>query len=219
MESESGARRRRSSTLAACRKQSAVPARMKPYRFCANCGRVSRRTTRESFFVFQRRGKALPLRARVARPFGWAAGAKPRKDAPLLYGMATCPICFPHRAMREGLNRIRRCAAERGRVLEDPRKPWTPVLHLFVNLHEKEDKALDDGTRNLSMRYGSNMREAAKKYLLHGPLERCADVIRAFSKVGVRHFIFKTAAPAHEEVDHMARLTEELLPVVRRHVG
>ena len=165
------------------------------------------------------RGKALRHRARAARRSGWAAGARPPKGAPLCSRTATRLIFFPRRATRGGWSSFARCASEHGRDLDDPQKPWTPALHLFVNLRENEDEALDDGAENLSMRYGMDMREAAKRYLLHGSVERCAERIQGFWKAGVRHFIFKVAAPAGEEMEHMLRLAQELLPEVRRHAG
>ena len=97
--------------------------------------------------------------------------------------------------------------------------PGRPALHLFVNLREKEGEALAQGAENLSVRYGMDMRDAAKRYLLHGPVARCAERIAAYREAGVRHFIFKTAAPANEEAEHMARLARELLPEARRHAG
>ena len=64
-----------------------------------------------------------------------------------------------------------------------------------------------------------DMREAAKRYLLRGSVARCAERVDAYRKAGVRHFIFKAAAPAGGEMDHMMRLAEELLPEVKRYVG
>ena len=64
-----------------------------------------------------------------------------------------------------------------------------------------------------------DMRDAAKRYLLHGSVARCAERIAAYRKAGARHFIFKVAAPADEEAEHMTRLAGELLPEVKRHVG
>ena len=150
----------------------------------------------------------------------WVGGrseAAQRRAALLADGYA--PYLFSPARYEKALACVRRLAAEAGRALDDPQKPWTPALHLFVNLREKESDALDQGAENLSVRYGMDMRDAAKRYLLRGPVARCAERIGAYREAGVRHFIFKAAAPAGEEAEHMSRLAEELLPEVRRHVG
>jgi alkanesulfonate monooxygenase SsuD/methylene tetrahydromethanopterin reductase-like flavin-dependent oxidoreductase (luciferase family) len=86
---------------------------------------------------------------------------------------------------------------------------------MFVNLSENENVACDAGAENLSLRYGRDMREVAEKYLLCGSLDRCAETIELFQRAGVSHFIFKVAAPVNEEAEHMTRLAEGLLPMVR----
>ena len=150
----------------------------------------------------------------------WVGGrseAAQRRAALLADGYA--PYLFSPSRYAKGLEQVRRLAAEAGRVIDDPQKSWTPALHLFVNLRENEIDALDSGAENLCLRYGMDMRDAAKRYLLCGSVARCAEQIAAYRKAGVRHFIFKTAAPAGEETEHMMRLAEELLPEVRRHAG
>ena len=150
----------------------------------------------------------------------WVGGrseAAQRRAALLADGYA--PYLFSPSRYEKALECIRRYADEAGRALDDPQKPWTPALHFFVNLREKENDALDSGAENLSMRYGMDMHDAAKRYLLRGSVARCAERIAAYWKAGVRHFIFKAAASAGEEAEHMTRLAEELLPGVRRHVG
>lgn len=150
----------------------------------------------------------------------WVGGrseAAQRRAALLADGYA--PYLFSPSRYEKGLEHVRRLAAEAGRALDDPQRPWTPALHLFVNLRENEDEALEQGAENLSMRYGMDMRDAATRYMLHGPVARCAEKIGAFHEAGVRHFIFKAAAPAAEEAEHMMRLAEELLPELKRHVG
>ena len=150
----------------------------------------------------------------------WVGGrseAAQRRAALLADGYA--PYLFSPSRYENGLEYIRRLAAEAGRPLDDPERSWTPALHLFVNLGDKEDEALQQGAENLCVRYGMDMREAAKRYLLHGSVARCAEQIAAYREAGVRHFIFKVAAPAGEEAEHMMRLAEELLPEVKRHVG
>ncbi len=84
---------------------------------------------------------------------------------------------------------------------------------MFVNLSEKENAAHRAGAENLALRYGMDMREVARKRLLCGPLDRCAETIESFRRAGVRHFIFKVAAPVNEEAEHMTRLAEGLLPM------
>lgn len=59
------------------------------------------------------------------------------------------------------------------------------------------------------------MRDVARKHLLCGSLDRCAETIESFQRAGVKHFIFKIAALVNEEAGHMRRLAEELLPMVR----
>ncbi len=150
----------------------------------------------------------------------WVGGrseASQRRAA--LLGDGYVPYLFSPARYEKALERIRRLAAARGRVLDDPQKPWTPALHLFVNLCAEADRGLDDGAKNLSLRYGMDMRAAAERYLLHGSVERCAEVVHAFARAGVRHFIFKVAAAPDEEAEHMTKLAEELLPLVRRDVG
>ena len=150
----------------------------------------------------------------------WVGGrseAAQRRAALLADGYA--PYLFSPARYEKALAGVRRLAAEAGRALDDPQKPWTPALHMFVNLREKESDALAQGAENLSVRYGMDMREAAKRYLLHGSVARCAERIGAYREAGVRHFIFKVAAPADEEAEHMTRLMEELLPEVKRHAG
>ena len=150
----------------------------------------------------------------------WVGGrseAAQRRAALLADGYA--PYLFSPSRYEKALEQVRRLAAGVGRALDDPLKPWTPALHLFVNLREKENDALDSGAENLSIRYGMDMRDAARRYLLHGSMARCAEKIIAFHEAGVRHFIFKAAAPAGEETEHMTRLAGELLPEVRRRVG
>lgn len=150
----------------------------------------------------------------------WVGGrseAAQRRAALLADGYA--PYLFSAARYAKALEHVRRLAAEAGRALDDPQKPWTPALHLFVNLREKESDALDQGAENLCVRYGMDMRDAAQRYLLRGPVARCTERIGAYRKAGVRHFIFKVAAPAGEEAEHMTRLAEELLPEVKRHVG
>ena len=150
----------------------------------------------------------------------WVGGrseAAQRRAALLADGYA--PYLFSPSRYAKGLEQIRRLAAGVGRVIDDPQKSWTPALHLFVNLRENEIDALDSGAENLCLRYGMDMRDAAKRYLLRGSVARCAEQIAAYRKAGVRHFIFKAAAPAGEETEHMMRLAEELLPEVRRHAG
>lgn len=150
----------------------------------------------------------------------WVGGrseAAQRRAALLADGYA--PYLFSPSRYEKALEHVRRLAAEAGRVIDDPGKSWTPALHLFVNLRETEDDALAQGAENLSMRYGMDMREAAKRYLLRGSVARCAERIDAYWKAGVRHFIFKAAAPAGEEVEHMTKLAGELLPEVKRHAG
>ena len=171
------------------------------------------------FFRFSNARQTPPPPSAGGPPI-WVGGrseAAQRRAALLADGYA--PYLFSPSRYERGVEFIRRCAAEGGRALDDPQKPWTPALHLFVNLRENEDEALDDGAGNLSMRYGMDMREAAKRYLLHGAIERCAERIHGFWKAGVRHFIFKVAASAEEEAEQMMRLAEELLPEVKRHVG
>ena len=150
----------------------------------------------------------------------WVGGrseAAQRRAALLADGYA--PYLFSPARYEKALENVRRLAAEAGRALDDPQKPWTPALHLFVNLREKESDALDQGAENLCVRYGMDMRDAAERYLLHGSIARCAERVAAYRKAGVRHFIFKVAAPADEEADHMMRLSQELLPEVKRHAG
>ncbi len=150
----------------------------------------------------------------------WVGGrseAAQRRAALLADGYA--PYLFSPSRYEQALECVRRYAEEAGRVIDDPERPWTPALHLFVNLGEKERDALDAGAENLSVRYGMDMREAAKRYLLYGSVARCAERIAAYRKAGVRHFIFKTAAPANEEAEHMKKLAQEFLPEVKRHVG
>ena len=150
----------------------------------------------------------------------WVGGrseAAQRRAALLADGYA--PYLFSPSRYEKALEWVRRYADGAGRVIDDPEKSWTPALHLFVNLREKENDALVQGAENLCVRYGMDMREAARRYLLHGSIERCAEKISAFHEAGVRHFIFKAAAPAGEETEHMTRLAEELLPEVKRHVG
>ncbi len=150
----------------------------------------------------------------------WVGGrseAAQRRAALLADGYA--PYLFSPSRYEKALEHVRRLAAEAGRVIDDPGKSWTPALHLFVNLWETEDDALAQGAENLSMRYGMDMRKAAKRYLLRGSVARCAERIDAYWKAGVRHFIFKAAAPAGEEVEHMTKLAGELLPEVKLHVG
>ena len=150
----------------------------------------------------------------------WVGGrseAAQRRAALLADGYA--PYLFSPARYEKALENVRRLAAEVRRALDDPGKPWTPALHLFVNLREKESDALAQGAENLCVRYGMDMRDAAKRYLLRGPVARCAERIGAYRKAGVRHFIFKVAAPAGEEAEHMSRLAEELLPEVKRHAG
>ena len=171
------------------------------------------------FFRFSNARQSPPPPSAGGPPI-WVGGrseAAQRRAALLADGYA--PYLFSPSRYERGMEFIRRCASEHGRDLDDPQRPWTPALHLFVNLRENEDEALDGGAGNLSMRYGMDMREAAKRYLLHGSMERCAERIQGFWKAGVRHFIFKVAAPAGEEVAHMLRLAQELLPEVRRHAG
>ncbi|MCY4383749.1 MAG: TIGR03619 family F420-dependent LLM class oxidoreductase [Nitrospinae bacterium] len=148
----------------------------------------------------------------------WVGGrseAAQRRAALLADGYA--PYLYSPSRYEKALSQIHRFAAEVERALDDPQRPWTPALHLFVNLSEKEDEALDEGARNLSMRYGMDMREAANRYLLHGSVARCAERIDAYRKAGVRHFIFKAVASAGEEAEHMMQLAQELLPEVKRH--
>ncbi len=150
----------------------------------------------------------------------WVGGrseAAQRRAALLADGYA--PYLFSPSRYEKALEQVRRYADEAGRALDDPQKPWTPALHLFVNLRENENDALDNGAENLCVRYGMDMRDAARRYLLRGSVARCAERIEAYWKAGVRHFIFKAAAPAGEEAEHMTRLAEELLPEARRHVG
>lgn len=171
------------------------------------------------FFCFSDARQSPPPLSPGGPPI-WVGGrseAAQRRAALLADGYA--PYLFSPARYEKGLEQVRRYADEAGRVIDDPQKPWTPALHLFVNLREKENDALDQGAENLSMRYGMDMRDAAKRYLLHGSMARCAERIDAYWKAGVRHFIFKAAAPVGEETEHMTRLAGELLPKVRRHVG
>ena len=171
------------------------------------------------FFRFSNARQSPPPPSAGGPPI-WVGGrseAAQRRAALLADGYA--PYLFSPSRYERGVEFIRRCAAEAGRALDDPQRTWTPALHLFVNLGEKEGEALDQGARNLTMRYGMDMRKAARRYLLHGSVERCAERIQGFWKAGVRHFIFKVAAPAGEEAEHMLRLAQELLPEVRRHAG
>lgn len=150
----------------------------------------------------------------------WVGGrseAAQRRAALLADGYA--PYLFTPSRYEKGLEYIRRLADEAGRALDDSKRPWTPALHLFVNLREKDSDALAQGAENLSMRYGMDMREAAQRYLMRGSVARCAERIGAYREAGVRHFIFKAAAPAGEEAEHMSRLAGELLPEVKRHAG
>ncbi len=146
----------------------------------------------------------------------WVGGRSDasRRRAAIL-GDGYVPYLFSPRRYEEGLEQIRQWAARAGRALEDLVRPWTPALHMFVNLSEKENAAYNAGAENLSLRYGRDMREVAEKYLLCGSLDRCAETIESFQRAGVRHFIFKVAAPVSEEAEHMTRLAEGLLPVVR----
>ena len=171
------------------------------------------------FFRFSD-ARQSPAPLTLGGPPIWVGGrseAAQRRAALLADGYA--PYLFSPARYEKALEQVRRLAADAGRALDDPLKPWTPALHLFVNLRENESDALDNGAENLSMRYGMDMREAAKRYLLHGSMARCAERIDAFHEAGVRHFIFKAAAPAGEETEQMTRLAGELLPEVRRHVG
>lgn len=150
----------------------------------------------------------------------WVGGrseAAQRRAALLADGYA--PYLYSPSRYEKALECVRRYADEAGRSLDDPGKSWTPALHLFVNLRETENEALAQGAENLCLRYGMDMREAAKRYLLRGSVARCAERIDAYQEAGVRHFIFKAAAPAGEEVEHMTKLAGELLPEVKRHVG
>ncbi len=141
-------------------------------------------------------------------------GDASRRRAAIL-GDGYVPYLFSPGRYEKGLDQIRRWAAKEGRELEDPARPWTPALHMFVNLSEKEDEAYEAGAENLSMRYGMDMRDVARKHLLCGSLDRCAETIESFQRAGVKHFIFKIAALVNEEAGHMRRLAEELLPMVR----
>ena len=171
------------------------------------------------FFRFSNARQSPPPLSPGGPPI-WVGGrseAAQRRAALLADGYA--PYLYSPLRYEKALGQIRSFAAEAGRALDAPQRLWTPALHLFVNLGEKEDDALDEGAANLCVRYGMDMREAAKRYLLHGSIDRCAERIDAYRKAGVRHFIFKTAAPANEEAEHMTRLAEGLLPEVKRLVG
>ena len=170
---------------------------------------------RGNFFRFEETSQN-PSPLTPGGPPIWVGGRSDasRRRAAIL-GDGYVPYLFSPLRYEQGLDQIRQWAAKAGRELEDPTRPWTPALHMFVNLSENENVAYDTGAENLKLRYGRDMREVARKYLLYGPLARCAETIESFQRAGVRHFIFKAAAPANEEAGHMTRLAEELLPMVR----
>ena len=174
---------------------------------------------RGRFFRFREARQSPPPPSAGGPPI-WVGGrsAAARRRAALL-GDGWVPYLFSPARYRRGLEEIRRLAAGEGRAPGDSGRPWTPALHLFFNLRADERRALSEGAENLSARYGMDMGEAARKYLLRGSVERCAETLRAFGEAGARHVIFKAAVPAEAEEAQMRRLAEELLPEVRRNAG
>ncbi len=86
------------------------------------------------FFRFSNARQSPPPPSAGGPPI-WVGGrseAAQRRAALLADGYA--PYLFSPSRYERGVEFIRRCAAEAGRALDDPQRPWTPALHLFVNL-------------------------------------------------------------------------------------
>jgi alkanesulfonate monooxygenase SsuD/methylene tetrahydromethanopterin reductase-like flavin-dependent oxidoreductase (luciferase family) len=65
----------------------------------------------------------------------------------------------------------------------------------------------------LAATLGRTSPEEARKQMLIGGAQECLDTIEKYSKVGVTHFMFASAAPF--ELDEIRGFAEEVIPQTR----
>ena len=109
---------------------------------------------------------------------------------------------------RENLERIAGAAREAGRR----EVPFTPAAFLFTFLEDRFEDAHEKAARLLGMVYARDFRDASKKYCLLGRPADCLEQMRAFARVGCRHFIL---APLSDPEAFAERVAAEMLPAVR----
>jgi len=94
------------------------------------------------------------------------------------------------------------------------RDPSTIEKTVLMPLCYRAPKEREDFVTNLVARMENGTPEAARKRIMIGGKEECADTIERYSKVGVTHFIFMTFVPYNE--DEIQRFAEEVMPEARR---
>ncbi len=83
---------------------------------------------------------------------------------------------------------------------------------LFTVLDDDYDRALDRAAKMLGTIYNRDFRDAARKYCLLGRPEDCLEQMRAFARVGSRHFVFSLLSDVDEFVEGFEK-------VIRPEVG
>ena len=161
--------------------------------------------------------RQMPPPATPGGPPIWVGGRSDaaRRRAALL-GDGYVSYLFTPERFAAGLDQMRGWADEAGRDLGIEAGRWTPAHHAFFHIDDDEVRALQKGTEDLSRRYNMDFRGIAEKYLLYGPPDRIAGQIAALEKAGARHFIFKTACEAGDEMGQMLRMGEEIVPEARK---
>jgi alkanesulfonate monooxygenase SsuD/methylene tetrahydromethanopterin reductase-like flavin-dependent oxidoreductase (luciferase family) len=101
-----------------------------------------------------------------------------------------------------------RTAAGRGK------EPFGTGHLLFVRMDDSYDRALDDATALLSVRYAMDFRKAAQRYCALGNPEAIAAVLRKFHAAGVRHFILDMLGTPEEREAQLRRFAAEVRPLI-----
>ncbi len=110
-------------------------------------------------------------------------------------------MCSPEQ-FAGNMRQIEQHAAAAGRAPLD----FEAASFLFTVLDADRDRALDRAAKMLGTIYNRDFRDAAKKYCLLGRPEDCLEQMRAFARVGSRHFVFSLLSDVDEFVEGYGRV-------------
>jgi probable F420-dependent oxidoreductase len=115
------------------------------------------------------------------------------------------------KAFGDGVATIAAAAEAAGRRLE---RFGTSHL-LFTRLDVTYEKALEEATRTLSVRYAMDFRKAAERYCALGPAPQIAERIRDFHAAGARHIVLDLVGPYEERDRQIEKVAAEVLPLLK----
>lgn len=110
----------------------------------------------------------------------------------------------------DGLEKIDAARTEAGRAAD----PFGTAHLLFARMDDSYDKAWDDATDLLSVRYAMDFRKPARRYCALGDPEAIASTLRRFHDAGVRHFILDMLGTPDEREAQLRRFATDVRPLI-----